>query len=318
MLSYKSHILEDSQTAKHYKIKNNTTLSLEIKEITSPEDYLISIRNHIDVDFYFSIKSSETIYDMKCEEFKHENYSKHKLIFFYKGEELEDSRTFHSYGLKGDDGHFMSIQNYFDLYSLPRHGNYVLIKRISGDKKPIFVPPTSTIEIIKNKIFEIDNLPPKFQSLSFDNQILDDNKTLADYNIKNKSTLNLSLLTNNGIIVFFERVSGRQIIVEVDQSDTILMVKNKIEKIEHINSERLCLCYEGKELEDNNIVSDYNIKPESIIDMCVDEIGGIQLYIITPFQKRVTLFVEEDDTIETLREILNQREGMGLDVESFR
>ena len=317
ILSYKSKILEDNKTTKHYKIKNNSTLDLEIKEISSPEEYFIVIKNHIDVDFYFGASSLQTIHDIKKIEFNHQNYINHKLIFFYKGEELEDSRTLYSYGLKGNKELLMDNPNYLDLYSLPSHGNYVLIKRLSGDKKPIFVPPTSSIENIKNKIFEIDNLPPKFQYLSFDNKVLDDNRTLAEYNIKNKSVVNLTLLTKNGIIVFVERISGRKIILEVQQSDPILIVKKKIEEIEHIKAERQSLCYEGKELEDNNIVSDYDIKPESIINIGVDEIGGIQLYVNTPYQKRVTLFVDEDDTIETLREILNQREGIGLDVESL-
>ena len=257
------------------------------------------------------------MHDIKKREFNHPNYNNHKLIFFYKGEEVEDIRTLYSYGLKGGEETY-GEPNYFDLYSLPSHENFVLIKRLSGDKKPIFVPPTSTIEIIKNKIFEIDNLPPIFQHLSFDNKVLDNNKTLAEYNIKNKSVLNLTLLTSNGIIVFVERISGRKIILEVQYSDPILAVKKKIEEIENIKAERQSLCYEGKELDNNKIVSDYGIKPESIINIWVEEICGIQLTVITPFQKRVTLFVDEDDTIETLREVLNQREGMGLDVESFR
>jgi len=37
VLSYKSKILEDNQTTHHYKIKNNSTLNLDIKEISSPK-----------------------------------------------------------------------------------------------------------------------------------------------------------------------------------------------------------------------------------------------------------------------------------------
>lgn len=321
IISYKSNILEDNKTIKDYKIKNNSTISLKMKEISNPKEYFIMLNNHIGNDFYFVMKSSDTVYDMKNIEFNNELFKKYKLIFFYESQELEDSRTLYSYNLKAGEGdnYDFNKPNYFDLYNLPSHGYYIFIKRISGDKKPLFIPPTSTIQDAKNKIFELFNFPPKFQSLSTeDNKVLDNKKTLLYYKIKNKSTLNLALISNNGIIVFIQRFSGRKILLEVNQSETILEFKKKIQKIENIIPERQILCFEGEELLDNILIYEYNIKSESIIELCIEENGGILVYINTPFYKKISVHIQENDTIETLREFLSHRESNFLDEETYR
>lgn len=62
------------------------------------------------------------------------------------------------------------------------------------------------------------------------------------------------------MLVRFMRLTGKTIEIKAEPSDTISDVKEKIQNIERIPSQRITLSYEEKRLEDNHVLSDYNIK----------------------------------------------------------
>lgn len=67
----------------------------------------------------------------------------------------------------------------------------IFIKTLPGKSITLEVELTDYIYIIKTKIKNIEGIEEERQRLIFENNNLDDNKTLADYNIQNESILNL-------------------------------------------------------------------------------------------------------------------------------
>jgi ubiquitin len=65
--------------------------------------------------------------------------------------------------------------------------------------------------------------------------------------------------------IFVKTLSGRAIILEVDTSDTILKVKEKIQVKEKIPPDHQRLMFDETPLEDEHIISDYNIQKDSIL-----------------------------------------------------
>ena len=53
------------------------------------------------------------------------------------------------------------------------------------------VSPSDTVEKVKNKIKEKENIPINHQNLIFKDTILNNDKTLSDYNINNKDVIQL-------------------------------------------------------------------------------------------------------------------------------
>ncbi|CAG8509447.1 17775_t:CDS:2 [Cetraspora pellucida] len=124
-----------------------------------------------------------------------------------------DLNSFHQVNLVGND---LNIASNLDTdcnrrCAFEQSNSYlgqIFVKSLTGKIITLECKRNDTIETIKLKIQNMENIPPNQQKLIFAGRRLEDDKMLSDYNIQKGSTLHLILrLRGGGCIISYISVS---------------------------------------------------------------------------------------------------------------
>ena len=136
------------------------------------------------------------------------------------------------------------------------------------------VCPFDTIKQIKHIIKEVHQIDVNTQELFLGSEKLENEKTLTNYEIGSNETLRLVQILTGGFQIFIDDSAGKSLALQVQSSYTIQKVKEEFEIIQGTPVAEQRFIYDGKQLENHKVLSDYNIKDGDTIHFVMRLHGG--------------------------------------------
>ncbi|CAN6223169.1 unnamed protein product [Urochloa humidicola] len=178
----------------------------------------------------------------------------------------------------------------------------IFVRSPSGRMISLRVYPDETLYDVKKKIMEKHNLV-------FDGVRMEDNLTLADYNVQHESTLDHQEKMQ---IHVKETLQGLTFTMDVDSSYTIDTINDKIEDDTGFPKGRQCLIFADQQLEGKRTLADYNICKDSTLLLVLYPCPGgkMQISVKMPQLTTVTFMVESSDTVKRIKVKIYEIKGI--------
>ena len=252
--------------------------------------------------FTLEVGASDTIQMVKAKISK--MHQDHQQLLF-NGQELENRQILSDYHIGHEDT--------LHLVWLVEKGMGIFLESDTGERITLEVDASDTVESVKAQI-QPTIQPDQLKILS-KKEVLEDGRTLSDYNIQTGSLLWIFTRRKgkDTFHILAIRITGETYCLEVQPSDTIKKLIDILNyKHRLFGPIDLSISFNGKTMKDEWTLKECNIEMVSVIHAVLRlRGGGTSLQVETPAYEKHRLIVDmQATTIGELKVRMQDREGI--------
>ncbi|KAF8401945.1 hypothetical protein HHK36_012896 [Tetracentron sinense] len=295
-LFFAGNHLKDAKSLADYDIRKDSTLHLVLQNAVLMKIFVKIPANGKTVAL--EVKACNTIQNIKSIIQDKEGIPKDQYTLIYAGRLLEDNQTLASLNIMKDS----TLHVVFN----PRDVMLISVKTPRGEIMKIEVKIMYTIRNVKTIVGSMMGFPTEDQKLFYAGKQLDDCQTLAYYNIKEESILDMKRPV---IQIFVKTWDGKTITLEVESYNSVSYIMDKINHKLGMQSFH-SLVFAGKWLEGGRNLTSYNIQPHSTLHMVLSPSSNFRLiYVKTLSGSSIMLRVKERNTILDVKAMIQKKMG---------
>ncbi|KAH7856383.1 hypothetical protein Vadar_000807 [Vaccinium darrowii] len=218
--------------------------------------------------FELQAKNHETVENIKLLIQLKKGILPEQYSLFYRGKLLEDNKTLASLDIQSESAS-LDIQSESVLFLVfnPRDVMSVSVKMPSGEILKLEVKALHTVHDIRAIIQSMVGVAASNQNLTYEGRQVEDSKTLACYNIKENSLLEMLPLPGLPFQIFVKELAGKTIALDVFKEDRVRDVKKKIldERSLPVWVNNFHLVFGRYLLEEDRDLASYNVEKDATL-----------------------------------------------------